>query len=110
MTHIETKVISRNDVEMKAPTAHVLSVVIPAFNEENNVVPMHDRLVEALGEVVEGLEILYPSLDREHGLGGPARPEDDHSLRKKFVARLQKLVCIWLRLAPSNARTIPMKN
>ncbi len=41
------------------PEQPELSVVIPAFNEENNVVPMHDRLVEALGEVVEGFEILY---------------------------------------------------
>ncbi len=36
-----------------------LTVVIPEFNEENNVVPMHGRLVDALAELVKGLEILY---------------------------------------------------
>jgi len=36
-----------------------LSVVIPAYNEERNVAPMHERLVTALGEMVKGLEILY---------------------------------------------------
>ena len=36
-----------------------LSVVIPEYNEESNVVPMHERLVAALAEVVDGLEILY---------------------------------------------------
>jgi len=36
-----------------------LSVVIPAYNEEANVATMHERLVAALEEVVDGLEILY---------------------------------------------------
>jgi dolichol-phosphate mannosyltransferase len=36
-----------------------LSVVIPAYNEESNVATMHERLVAALDEVVDGLEILY---------------------------------------------------
>jgi len=41
------------------PDQPELSVVIPAFNEEKNVAPMHERLVAALGGVVDGLEILY---------------------------------------------------
>ena len=41
------------------PEQPELSVVIPAFNEERNVAPMHERLVAALDEVVDGLEILY---------------------------------------------------
>ena len=41
------------------PEQPELSVVIPAFNEEENVATMHERLVAALGEVVDGLEILY---------------------------------------------------
>jgi glycosyltransferase involved in cell wall biosynthesis len=41
------------------PEQPELSVVIPAFNEEENVAAMHERLVAALGEVVDGLEILY---------------------------------------------------
>lgn len=36
-----------------------LSVVIPAMNEEENVVEMHDRLVAALEPVVDGLEIVW---------------------------------------------------
>ncbi len=36
-----------------------LSVVIPAYNEEESVVPMYERLVAALGDVVDSLEILY---------------------------------------------------
>ncbi|MFV2073511.1 MAG: glycosyltransferase family 2 protein [Thermoanaerobaculales bacterium] len=36
-----------------------LSVVIPEFNEESNIVPMYERLVAALAEIVDGLEILY---------------------------------------------------
>ncbi len=36
-----------------------LSVVVPAFNEEANVETMHRRLVAALGDVVESLEILF---------------------------------------------------
>jgi len=36
-----------------------LSVVIPEFNEESNVVPMYERLVASLAECVAGLEILY---------------------------------------------------
>lgn len=36
-----------------------LSVVIPAFNEEQNVEPMYERLVAALDGVVESLEILF---------------------------------------------------
>ena len=36
-----------------------LSVVIPAYNEESNVATMYERLVSALDEVVDGLEILY---------------------------------------------------
>ena len=41
------------------PEQPELSVVIPAFNEEENVATMHERLVAALGDVVDGLEILY---------------------------------------------------
>ncbi|MGD9253051.1 MAG: glycosyltransferase family 2 protein [Holophagae bacterium] len=40
-------------------TTPELSVVVPAYNEENNVGPIHERLVAALGEVVDGLEILF---------------------------------------------------
>ena len=36
-----------------------LSVVIPAFNEEDNIAPMVERLVAALENRVEGLEILF---------------------------------------------------
>ena len=36
-----------------------LSVVVPVFNEEVNIVPMHERLIAALAEHVDGLEILY---------------------------------------------------
>ncbi len=36
-----------------------LSVVIPAMNEEANVRAMHDRLIAALDDAVEGLEILW---------------------------------------------------
>jgi dolichol-phosphate mannosyltransferase len=36
-----------------------LSVVVPAFNEEANVETMHRRLVAALDDVVESLEILF---------------------------------------------------
>jgi glycosyltransferase involved in cell wall biosynthesis len=36
-----------------------LSVVIPAFNEEANVVLMYERLAAALTEAVDGLEILF---------------------------------------------------
>jgi dolichol-phosphate mannosyltransferase len=36
-----------------------LSVVVPVFNEEVNIVPMYERLVAALSEHVAGLEILY---------------------------------------------------
>jgi dolichol-phosphate mannosyltransferase len=36
-----------------------LSVVIPAFNEQENVAPMYERLVKVLEPEVAGLEILY---------------------------------------------------
>ena len=36
-----------------------LTVVIPAFNEEDNLRPMFDRLVAALETEVEGLEIIF---------------------------------------------------
>jgi len=36
-----------------------LSVVIPVFNEEINIVPMYDRLLAVLSDHVAGLEILY---------------------------------------------------
>ncbi|RLE21939.1 MAG: glycosyltransferase [Acidobacteria bacterium] len=36
-----------------------LTVVIPAFNEEENLRPMFDRLVAALETEVEGLEIIF---------------------------------------------------
>ncbi len=36
-----------------------LTVVIPAFNEEDNLKPMFDRLVAALETEVEGLEIIF---------------------------------------------------
>lgn len=36
-----------------------LTVVIPAFNEQENVEPMYRRLVAALEEVVDGLEVLF---------------------------------------------------
>jgi len=36
-----------------------LSVVIPVFNEEINIVPMYDRLLAALSDKVSSLEILY---------------------------------------------------
>jgi len=36
-----------------------LSVVVPVFNEEINIFPMYERLVAALEEHVNGLEILY---------------------------------------------------
>jgi dolichol-phosphate mannosyltransferase len=40
-------------------SAPELSVVVPAYNEENNVGPMHERLVAALAEMVDGLEIVF---------------------------------------------------
>jgi len=36
-----------------------LSVVVPAFNEEDNVAPMYERLVSALQGIVGELEIVY---------------------------------------------------
>ena len=36
-----------------------LTVVIPAYNEQDNVEPMYERLVAALEDVVDGLEILF---------------------------------------------------
>lgn len=36
-----------------------LSVVVPAFNEEANVGPMHQRLVAVLADLVDGLEIVF---------------------------------------------------
>ena len=36
-----------------------LSVVVPVFNEEVNILPMHERLVAALADRVSGLEVLY---------------------------------------------------
>ena len=36
-----------------------LSVVIPVFNEEINIVPMYERLLAALAEKVSGIEMLY---------------------------------------------------
>ncbi len=36
-----------------------LTVVIPAFNEEENIAPMTERLVTALVGVVDGLEIVF---------------------------------------------------
>jgi dolichol-phosphate mannosyltransferase len=36
-----------------------LTVVVPAFNEEANVLSMHQRLSDALDDVVESLEIIY---------------------------------------------------
>ena len=36
-----------------------LSVVVPAFNEEDNVVPIFERLVASLSEIVDGLEVLF---------------------------------------------------
>ena len=36
-----------------------LSVVIPVFNEEINIVPMYERLLAALSDCVSGLEIVY---------------------------------------------------
>jgi len=36
-----------------------LSVVVPVYNEEVNIVPMYERLVAALSEHVAGLELLY---------------------------------------------------
>jgi dolichol-phosphate mannosyltransferase len=35
-----------------------LSVVVPAFNEQDNLQPMYERLVKVLGQVVDGLEIV----------------------------------------------------
>jgi len=36
-----------------------ISVVVPVYNEEVNIVPMYERLVAALSEHIAGLEILY---------------------------------------------------
>jgi glycosyltransferase involved in cell wall biosynthesis len=36
-----------------------LSIVIPVFNEEVNIVPMYERLLAALSDRVAGLDILY---------------------------------------------------
>jgi dolichol-phosphate mannosyltransferase len=36
-----------------------LTVVIPAFNEEQNIEPMYDRLVASLESRVDGLEVLF---------------------------------------------------
>jgi dolichol-phosphate mannosyltransferase len=36
-----------------------LSVVVPVFNEEVNIVPMYDRLLAALSDKVSSLQILY---------------------------------------------------
>ena len=41
------------------PDAPELSVVIPAMNEEENIHAMHDRLVAALEEVVDGFEVVW---------------------------------------------------
>jgi dolichol-phosphate mannosyltransferase len=36
-----------------------ISVVVPVYNEEVNIVPMYERLVAALSDHIAGLEILY---------------------------------------------------
>ena len=36
-----------------------LSVVIPVYNEQINIVPMYDRLLAALTPPVDGLDIVY---------------------------------------------------
>lgn len=41
------------------PEAPELSVVIPAMNEQDNVREMYERLVAAVGPVVDGLEIVW---------------------------------------------------
>lgn len=41
------------------PTVPELTVVIPAYNEQESIEPMYDRLVAALERKVEGLELLY---------------------------------------------------
>jgi len=42
-----------------SPVGTELSVVIPAYNEEESVIPMYERLVAALDDVVDELEILF---------------------------------------------------
>jgi len=41
------------------PAAPELTVVVPAFNEQESVGPMYERLVAAIGERVDGLEVLF---------------------------------------------------
>jgi glycosyltransferase involved in cell wall biosynthesis len=36
-----------------------LSVVVPIYNEEGNIVPLHTELVEVLGELGQAFEIIY---------------------------------------------------
>jgi dolichol-phosphate mannosyltransferase len=46
---------------MAEPTAGApeLTVVVPAFNEQESILPMYERLVAALGPEVAGLEVLF---------------------------------------------------
>lgn len=46
-------------MDESAVTGPELTVVIPAYNEEENVGPMRDRLVTALDGMVDGLEVLF---------------------------------------------------
>ncbi len=41
------------------PASPELSVVIPAFNEEENIEPMYERLLASLEDTVSGLELVY---------------------------------------------------
>jgi glycosyltransferase involved in cell wall biosynthesis len=44
---------------MPGPAAPWLSVVVPFYNEEDNVEPLHRELDAAVGEVAGGVEFLY---------------------------------------------------
>jgi len=65
-----------------------LSIVIPVFNEEINIVPMYERLLAALSEYVAGLEILYVddgSADTSWGRISELADRDDRVRGMRFA-------------------------
>jgi glycosyltransferase involved in cell wall biosynthesis len=72
--------VIENEIETSTSTAPAISVVVPVYNEEENIVPLHGKIDEALRQIGLTYEILYVddgSRDKSFGLLCDIASKDD---------------------------------
>ncbi|MEA3400296.1 MAG: glycosyltransferase [Armatimonadota bacterium] len=88
---------SESQLDSGAESSPQLSVVVPCFNEEDNVRPLLDRLIPVLEGVASGFEVIFVddgSSDNTTAVVAAARAQDDRVKLVEFSRNFGKEVAL----------------